>query len=120
MYCFSPHSINFDINKSDPHRTACHNCLWKHGFTSRIFIKIVYTGVLRADTVLLSGDGRHRQPALLLAASNLFSIYCLVFIIGIMQANAVCILSIETSDGVSLSMFSARTSGKMQKLFSVA
>lgn len=27
LHCFSPHPINFVINKSDSYRTACHSCL---------------------------------------------------------------------------------------------
>lgn len=61
MYCFSPHPINFVINKSDSYRTLCHSCLWKQGFISRIFIKIGCTVVLRADIVLSSGNGCHRH-----------------------------------------------------------
>jgi hypothetical protein len=61
MYCFSPpRPINFVINKSDSYRTACHSCLWKQGFISRLFIKIGHTVVLRVSTVLLSGNGCHR------------------------------------------------------------
>lgn len=58
MYCFSPHPINFVINKSDSYRTACNSCLSRNKVLLAAFL-LKYTVVLWVNIMLLSQNGCH-------------------------------------------------------------
>ena len=60
MYCFSPHPINFVINKSDSYRTACHSCLSRNRILLAAFL-LKCTVVLWVNIILLSQNGCHKE-----------------------------------------------------------
>ena len=60
MYCFSPHPINFVINKSDSYRTACHSCLSRNKILLAAFL-LKCTVVLWVNIILLSQNGCHKE-----------------------------------------------------------